>query len=694
MSERNFFAELKRRNVYKVAVAYAVVSWLLIQIATQLFPFFDIPNWAVRVVVVLLALGFPVALVLAWAFEITPEGIKAESEIAPNESITRHTGRKLVGVTIAVAVIASGLFVFQLLRPRLTKVTQPPAPPAVAAPAVIPAKSIAVLPFENLSRDPDNVYFVDGIQDEILTRLAKISALKVISRTSTMRYASKPDNLREIAKQLGVANILEGSVQRAAGAMRVNVQLIEAESDSHLWAESYDREIKNIFSVESEVAQAVADALKARLLPAESVRIANVPTRNPEAYDLFLKGQYLFSQLQTSASKDPAADGRTATDQYRRAVSADPDFALAYARLSYLLSYLHWYNVDNSPAIVEDARAAAERALTLQPNLPEAHLAMGYVHYWGHRAYEAALQEFGIARNGLPNDAEVLAALGYVHRRQGVADRGIPELQQAMVLDPRDPTLPREIANSYTALRRYADADTYYGRSLAIFPDDVEALEQRAANSIYRGDTVAAARMLEAVPPGTDPQGTVSLLRFKLAMITRHPDQALAALAQSPEWLMTRWEHSVVPRSLLRGQALTRKGESGPARAAFLEAKEQLEELLKNPQQTADAQSYLGLTYAGLGEKEQALKAAGTAVELLSMSRDVIVGAFHLERLAQVEAQVGETQSAIEHLEQLLSGPGGETVSIATLKIDPVWDSIRNDPRFQVLLTKYRAEGG
>jgi tetratricopeptide (TPR) repeat protein len=488
---------------------------------------------------------------------------------------------------------------------------------------------------------------------------------------------------------LGVANILEGSVQRESGAIRVNVQLIAAESDSHLWAETYDREIKNVFSIESEIAQAVADALKAHLLPAESARIANVPTKNPAAYDLFLKGQYLFSQLQNSASKDPVADGKTATDFYRRAIAADPEFALAEARLSYLLSYLHWYNVDNSPAVVEGARATAERALTLQPNLPEAHLAMGYVHYWCHRDYEAALKEFGIARQGLPNDAEVLAALGYVHRRQGVANRGIPELQQAMVLDPRDSTLPREIANSYTALRHYAEADTYYERSLAIFPDDLEAIEQRTANSIYRGDTTAAARMLEAVPAGTDPQGTVSLLRFKLAMMTRQPDQALAAIAQSPEWLMTRWEHSVVPRSLLRGPALTRKGKSGPARAAFLEAKSQLEELLKNPEQAADAQSYLGLTYAGLGQKKAALEAARAAVELLPMSRDVIVGAFHLERLAQVEAQVGETQSAIEHLEQLLSGPGGETVSIATLKIDPAWDLIRNDSRFQALLKKY-----
>ena len=553
----------------------------------------------------------------------------------------------------------------------------------------ISKKSIAVLPFENLSAEKENAYFVEGIQDEILTRLAKISALKVISRTSTMRYATRPDNLSEIAQQLGVAHILEGSVQRAGGSVRVNVQLIEAKGDSHLWAESYDRDVNNIFSVESEVAQNVADALKAKLLPAESARITDVPTKNPAAYDLFLKGQYLFGQLQNSASKDPVADGKAATEMYRRAVAADPDFALAYARLSYLQSYLHWYGVDNSNTVIDDARAAAEQALTLQPDLPEAHLAMGYVHYWCHRDYAAALREYGIARASLPNNADVVAAIGYVHRRQGQVDRGVPDLQEAMVLDPRNPLLPREIANSFTALGRYAEADAAYVRSLAIFPGDVEAQEQRAASLMYSGDMAGAARILAAIPADTDPLGSVSLLRYKLAMTQRQPDAALAAIAHSPDWLMTRWEHSQAPLSLLRAEALALKGEVDPARAAFLEAEKQLQGLLDKPHKVADAQSYLGLVYAGLGQKEKALKAGRAAIDLLPMSHDVIVGAFYLERLARVESQVGETGSSIDHLEQLLSSSGGETVSVATLRIDPAWDRIRDDARFQALLAKH-----
>jgi TolB-like protein/Tfp pilus assembly protein PilF len=679
----NILTELKRRNVVRMAGLYLVGAWLLVQVAGTVLPMFGAPDWLPRSIVILLAIGFVPALIFSWVFEMTPEGLKRDEDVRPEQSIAPQTARRMDRMIIVVLLLALGYFAFDkfvLGRQR---------EPAPSAGRTINKKSIAVLPFENLSRDPDNAYFVDGIQDEILTRLAKISSLKVISRTSTMRYASRPDNLREIARQLGVANILEGSVQRAAGAMRVNVQLIEAENDSHLWAESYDRDIKNIFSVESEVAQNVADALKATLLPAESARIADVPTKNPAAYDLFLKGQYLFNQLQTSASKDPVADGKAATDFYRRAVAADPDFALAFARLSYLQSYLHWYGVDNSSAVIDDARAAAEQALALQPDLPEGHLAMGYVHYWCHRDYAAALREFAIARATLPNNAEVVAAIGYVHRRQGLADRGVPEIQQAMVLDPRNSLLPREVANSYTALRRYAEADAAYARSLAIFPGDIEAQEQRAASMMYSGDMAAAARILAAIPADTDPQGSVSLLRYKLAMTTRQPDVALAAIANSPDWLMTRWEHSLAPLSLLRAQALALKGEAGPARVAFLKAEQELQSLLDKPHESADAQSYLGLVYAGLGQKEAALKAAGAAVDLLPMSRDVIVGAFYLERLARVEAQVGETESAVDHLEQLLSSAGGETVSVATLRVDPVWDPIRDDPRFNALLAKH-----
>src|SRR2546429_600468 len=563
----NFFTELKRRNVYKVAVAYAVVAWLLIQIATQVFPFFEIPNWAVRLVVLLLIIGFPVALVLAWAFELTPEGLKRTEDVDLAASARQPRKHVWIFVVLVGAALSIGLFFIGRYAGRNT---------TSAIRVALPAKSIAVLPFENLSRDPDNAYFVDGIQDEILTRISKISALKVISRTSTMRYASHPPNLREIARELGVANILEGSVQRAEGAVRVNVQLIEAETDSHLWAETYDRDIKNIFSVESEIAQNVADALRAQLLPAETARIANVSTNNPEAYDLFLKAEYFANQIYSATAKDPAETARKAVGLYEKAVDVDPNFALAYARLSYLKARLYWYNTDPSPQTIDAARKAAERALELQPELPEAHLSMGYVHYWGRRDYDAALAEFDKARKTLPNSANVLTAIAFIHRRQGKMEQGLEELQRSAVLRPRDNLLAREVGSTLVYLRRYAEANSAYDRPLALVPDDFETQVARVQMLQTSGDLDAASKALAKIPPDIDPAGSVSFARWQLQLVRRQPDVALVALEHAPAWLLSIWPNSREPVALLRAQALVQKGEIGPARAAFLEAQQSL----------------------------------------------------------------------------------------------------------------------
>jgi TolB-like protein/Tfp pilus assembly protein PilF len=678
----NFFAELKRRNVYKVAVAYAVASWLIIQIATQVFPFFEVPNWAVRLVVLLLILGFPAALIFSWAFEITPEGIKRESEVGPATSISRKTGRKIVGLTVALAAVAAAMLMFQLLRPKVASTSISKVESTVAN---IPAKSIAVLPFENLSRDPDNAYFVDGTQDEILTRLAKISALKVISRTSTTRYTSHPDNLRQIARELGVANILEGSVQRAEGAVRVNVQLIEAETDSHLWAETYDRDIKNIFSVESEIAQNVADALRARLLPEETARVANVPTKNSEAYDLFLKAEYFANQLYSSTAKDPAETARNAAALYENAVGADPNFALAYARLAYLKARIYWYNTDPSPQAIDAARKAAERALALQPELAEAHLSMGYVHYWGRRDYDAALAEFDKARKTLPNSANVLTAIAFVHRRQAKMEQALDELERSAALDPRYNLLAREIGSTFVYIRHYAEANPAYDRALALVPDDFETQVYRVTMLEMSGDLDAAKKALAMIPVDIDPAGSVSFARWHLALAMHQPDAALAALDRAPAWLLSIWPNSREPVALLRAQALVQKGEVGPARAAFLEAEQALEGLLAKPRAQADAQSYLALVYAGLGQREAALESGRLATQNLPASRDVIVGGSYLTQLAMAEAQVGEKQSALNHIEQLLTIPAGHALSRASLRVDPVWDPLRSDPRFQKL---------
>src|SRR2546429_9992887 len=317
MNLKNFFAELKRRNVYKVAIAYAVVAWLLIQAASIFLPAFNAPQWAMQIVILILVVGFPIALAFSWAFGITPEGIVRESEVQANESITHHTGRKIVALTIVLAVVATGLLIFQFVRPRLTS----------SSAATISNKSIAVLPFDNLSGDPQNAYFSEGVQDEILTRLAKIAELKVISRTSTQRFKSAPSDLRQIAQQLAVANILEGSVQKANDQVRVNVQLINALTDAHLWADTYDRKLTDIFAVETEIAKTVAEVLQAKLSGSEKQMMAAQPTTDTAAYELYHKGRSLWEKR--SGDNIPKAIAF-----YEQAIARDPNYALAYAGLS------------------------------------------------------------------------------------------------------------------------------------------------------------------------------------------------------------------------------------------------------------------------------------------------------------------------------------------------------------------------
>jgi TolB-like protein/Tfp pilus assembly protein PilF len=667
----DFLQRLKQRKLVQWALAYVAAAFALLQGIDIVAQQFDWPQGVRRGLTLALVVGFLVSLVLAWYL-----GERGAQRVTTTELLI-----------LALLLALGGGFLWRFSgASRETNV-------ASSSAVAIAKKSIAVLPFENLSAEKENAYFVDGIQDEILTRLAKISALKVISRTSTMRYASRPDDLREIARQLGVANILEGSVQRAAGAVRVNVQLIEAETDSHLWAESYDRDIKNIFSVESEVAQAVADALKAKLLPEEAARVANVPTTNSEAHDLFLKAEYFANQITAANVSDPVETVQRAAALYERAIAADPEFALAYARLSYLRSRSWWYNFDPSPKALEVAESAARKALALQPELGEAHLSMGLTHYWGHRDYALALAEFAIAQKSLPNSATVEAAIGFVQRRQWKMAEAMRRFERATVLDPRDNQLPREIAYTLLYTRHYSEAAPAFERALAIVPDDHESQVGQVSALIMNGDLKAAREKLDAMPPEADVEGSASLARWQLALANHQPDQALAALEHAPAWLLDIFPSSRQPVSLPRAQALLQKGDAEAARVAFLEAKKELEALSGNPRVEGDRQSYLALTYVGLGDKQAALTAGRRATALLPISRDVMIGGAYLTQLAMTEAQVGEKDAALTHIEQVLDAPAGNALSIALLRLDPRWDPIRNDPRFQALVAKYSADG-
>jgi TolB-like protein/Flp pilus assembly protein TadD len=449
----SFFAELKRRNVYKVAVAYAVVAWLVIQAASILLPTFEAPPWVMKVLVLVIMLGFPAALIFSWAFEITPEGIKLESEVAPNKSIARKTGRKLVAMTAVLAVIAAGLFVFQYIRSQSST--------SVVA-HLIPNKSIAVLPFDNLSRDPDNAYFCEGVQDEILTRLARVADLKVISRTSTQKFKSAPENLPDIAKQLGVTNILEGSVQKSNDQVRVNVQLINALTDAHLWADTYDRKLTDIFAVESEIARTIAETLQARLSGSEKSSMAKTPTVNPDAYELYLKGRFFWN-------KRTGDDLRKGIDYFNQAIAKDPNYALAYVGLADCYLLLPSYAAVSPADSVPPARAALKKALELDDSLAEAHASSGLLATV-ELELQPGIDELKRAIELKPNYATAHHWLALAWMTVGKFDSAIAEAKRAVELDPLSLIINADFSWIYLCARRYDEAEAQARKVLEIDP--------------------------------------------------------------------------------------------------------------------------------------------------------------------------------------------------------------------------------
>ncbi len=663
-----FFEEVKRRKVYRVAVAYAIAAGGIIQIASAVFPAWELPNWALRLVIVLLLIGFPIALILAWAYDVTPEGIRATDPVA-NFPSHRRGWRNLL-ILLAIGVLGSALAGFFVLPRAMARKLD---------------KSIAVLPFENLSDDKENAFFADGIQDDILTNLAKIGDLKVISRTSVMGYRGKTSSLRDIGKALGVSAVLEGSVRtdRKNNRVRVNVQLINAENDQHLWAEDYDRELTDVFAIQTDLAQKIAGELQAKLSPSEKAQFSRPPTDNGEAYLAYLQAINLFVP-------EDSAKLKQSEQLYERAVALDPNFALAIARYSHLESWI-FHTFDSTTPRRTKARTLAEKALKLQPELPEAHLALGYCYYYGDLDYNRALSEFTIAQSGLPNDAEVLLSLGAIQRRQGKWAESTANFEKAAARNPKDAWVLQNLGINYQALRKYDAADKTFDRGLGMAPQSLglHSLKAHLA-TVWKGDLSVSEKELQQAPAGFDPEGMVTEARVGVLFYRRQFSEALALLQRLPNEALHGENGTPFPKSLLEGICYFFTNDKAKGREAFGRAREFVEKQVAEMPTDAGRHSQLGMIYAGLGRKEDAIREGKRAVELLPESKDAFDGPAMTLGLAQIYAWTGEPDQALPLIEHSLNTPTGITIPL--LKLDAVWDPLRSDPRFQALIEKYSAK--
>lgn len=670
---KRFFSELKRRNVYRVAVAYAVVGWLLIQIATQLFPFFDIPNWAVRLVVLLLALGFPIALILAWAFELTPEGIQLTAGTKEEGAPRKRMRRPLFWSLIGIGVVSASLLSFHLLRPAPTVTAS--GKEAAQTPG---RRAVAVLPFENLSEDKANAYFADGMQDEIITRLARIGDLKVISRTSTLPYRAKPEKISEIARQLGVGHVVEGSVQRIADRVRINVQLIEAATDDHLWAELYDRNVADVFVVQSEVATKIADSLQAKLSGREQKAMTRKLTENMAAYDAYLRGIDFFSRPGHTPD-----DQRNAAEAFTEATRLDPNFAAAWARLSGVWSALFIQNIDKTAAGQALARSAAETATRLAPDSPETLMANAYYRYQVLRDYTGARELFEKIRREVPSSSEAVAALARIARRQNRWVESMRLYEEAAKLNPRDAHLVMDRSWTFSMIRDYARTREMLERAEAIASGDADVLGNKAWFFQWQGDLPAARAVLDAVPRSLQ---TADLRVYQL-LYERQPAEAARMLEEklaAPEQLQPP-DRATAQQWL--GWIRTFAGDMDGARRAFLEAKPELERLAGEQPENIFIAGALALTEAGLGHKEAALREGERAMRALPASEDAVYGPIAEETLAAIEALLGEHDRAIDRIERLLrTAYGAFPLTVAKLRLDPNWDSLRAHPRFKAIV--------
>jgi TolB-like protein/Tfp pilus assembly protein PilF len=673
MNSRHFFSELKRRNVYKVAIAYIVGGWALAQGLAQVLPVFSVPNWVIQLLVVLIILGLPVALGLAWAFELTPEGIKRTEQV-DEAAAAAHKKRAWIYVVIAGAFVSIGLFF-------LGRYSAAPIQNAAVDTSV---KSIAVLPFENLSDDKQNTYFADGVQDQILTNLGRVSDLKVISHTTVRQYKSgEPRNLREIGKQLGVTHILEGSVQRAGDRLRIAAQLIDARTDSQIWAETYDRTAADLFAIQTELAESIVTQLQAKLSPEQKAWIEERPTQDLVAFELYLRAKQIVDSY--LIADDVRAALLSALQSLDQAIKRDPNFVAAYCYIARANDLLYFFDLDPTPNQILLAEAAVKAALRLRPDSAEAHFAMADFLFRCHRDYDGALKELAIARPGLPNDTAFFILSGYINRRRNNWGEAERDFSTAVALDPRNPNAYNLLADTYNLQRKHFLAAQVYDRVLAA-GERAPIVFYRRDSAIFNGTgNSTEMRDVLAKNPDMDVGGGQTPFRVLFALIDRNFAEAERVLAASPREDFQDIDYSFYyPKAWFEAMIARAKGDSAGATAAFSAARTILEQRLTVKPEDARTIAVLAQVDAGLGRKELAIQEAQHAVDLMPLSKDIYDGALVLEGLAQVYTWTNESDRAIELLQKLAAMPS--YVNYARLKLHPMWNPLRGDPRFEKIV--------
>jgi TolB-like protein/Tfp pilus assembly protein PilF len=664
-----FFEELQRRKVYRVAAAYIIAAGFIIQIGSAVFPAWELPNWTLRLVVVLLLAGFPIALILAWAYDVTAQGIRATPTVSAPGT---HRRRNLVLLIAASVIFSAAAGFFLLPRASARKID----------------KSIAVLPFQNLSDEKENTYFADGMQDDILTNLSKIGDLKVISRMSVMSYRGEGmRNAREIGKALGVATLLEGSVRRVGNRVRVNVQLINANNDEHIWAEDYDRDLTDVFAIQTDLAQKITAALEAKLSPNEKARLDRRPTQNPDAYLLYVQAHDYANRVDMFHDMSVKAE-----PLFEQAIKLDPNFALAFAGLSMVESWIY-HSIDPTTGRRERARSNAEEALRLQPDLPEAHLALGFSYYYGARNYERALDEFEIARRGLPNESQAYLAIGSIQRRQGKWVESNANLEKAATLDPKNTNVLMNLCFSYFAQRNFETADKLLDRAIVESPQSFQPHALKGFMAVvWKGDLSGAEKVFSSISPETDPNGLTTWAHAWTLTLQRRLPEALQVLERFRGETMATNTTAPSPKAFVEGIIHLLQGDKTKAQAELEHARLVSEKLLREAPDDSARHAQHGVILAALGQKQEAIAEGKRAVELLPESQDALDGPQATATLAQIYAWTGEFDEAFRLLDHLFAVPSNLTVPM--LKLDPAWDPLRNDPRFQALIDKYSARSG